>query len=128
GSRAPSGTPAASLPSMPGRSRAPAWAPSPTSAEPGAAAETIGPPARHVPRILGIPRRPEAHMLCQRCTARDAVARDGVTVTCHLFGEIDGAFCAECLVELQRPYEAALRARISDRAPALTDADLDRKS
>jgi len=65
-------------------------------------------------------------MLCQRCTARDAVARDGVTVTCHLFGEIDGAFCAECLVELQRPYEAALRARISDRAPALTDADLAR--
>lgn len=65
-------------------------------------------------------------MLCQRCHTGDAITRDGQTVTCHLFGEITGAFCADCLVELQRPYDAALRERISDRLPALSDADLAR--
>lgn len=65
-------------------------------------------------------------MLCQRCHTGEAVTRDGQTVTCHLFGEISGAFCADCLVALQQPYDAALRERISDRAPALSDADLAR--
>ncbi len=59
-----------------------------------------------------------------RCHTRDAITQDGHPVDCHLFGEIEGHFCAECLLELQRPYEAELRHRISDRAPALTDEDL----
>jgi hypothetical protein len=63
-------------------------------------------------------------MLCQRCHARDAVARNGEPVPCHLFGEVDGYFCAECVLELQQPYEAALRRSIAERAPALTDHDL----
>jgi len=63
-------------------------------------------------------------MLCQRCHAREAVHRDGEPVTCHLFGEIDGYFCAECVLELQQPYEASLRRSIAERAPAITEHDL----
>lgn len=63
-------------------------------------------------------------MLCQRCQAREAVNRDGEPVTCHLFGEIDGFFCAECILEIQQPYQASLRQSIAERAPALTDRDL----
>lgn len=63
-------------------------------------------------------------MLCERCRTREALSRDGVPVTCNLFGEIEGHFCSECVVELQRPYERRLRDTIAERAPALTDADL----
>ncbi len=63
-------------------------------------------------------------MLCQRCQAREAISRDGRPVLCHLFGEIDGFFCAECVLELQQPYEASLRQSIAERAPALTDGEL----
>jgi hypothetical protein len=63
-------------------------------------------------------------MLCQRCQTREAVSRDGQPVDCHLFGEIDGYFCAECIVELQQPYEESLRKSIAERAPTITDSDL----
>jgi len=63
-------------------------------------------------------------MLCQRCDSRVALMRDGVPVRVSLFGTIEGCFCAECIVALQQPYEEALRAEISARAPALTDDDL----
>jgi hypothetical protein len=63
-------------------------------------------------------------MLCQRCQLRDAVERDGQPVRVNLFGEIEGYFCAECLVALQQPYEAALRREIARRAPELTESDL----
>ena len=65
-------------------------------------------------------------MRCQYCHTREAITQDGVAVTCHLFGEIEGAFCADCLVELQRPYEAALLREIRTKAPGLTDEDLAR--
>ena len=63
-------------------------------------------------------------MLCEHCHTREALTRDGAPVTCYLFGEIEGRFCSECLVELQRPYERELRNSIAERAPSLTDADL----
>ena len=63
-------------------------------------------------------------MLCQRCDSRVALMRDGEPVRINLFDTIEGYFCAECVVALQQPYEAGLRAEISSRAPALTDADL----
>lgn len=63
-------------------------------------------------------------MLCDRCRTREALSRDGAPVTCNLFGEIEGHFCSECVLELQRPYERELRDSIAERAPALTDADL----
>ena len=63
-------------------------------------------------------------MLCEHCHTREALSRDGAPVTCYLFGEIEGRFCSECLVELQRPYERELRNSIAERAPSLTDADL----
>ena len=65
-------------------------------------------------------------MLCDRCHTRDAVSRDGQPVHCDLFGEIHGYFCAECLVALQQPYDAALRRDIATLVPELTDADLAR--
>ncbi len=63
-------------------------------------------------------------MLCERCGTREALTRNGEPVPCHLFGEIRGYFCPECVVELQRPYERELRDSIAERAPALTEADL----
>lgn len=65
-------------------------------------------------------------MRCQHCQTRDAITQDGVAVTCHLFGEIEGVFCQVCLLELQRPYEVALRQSIRTQLPALTDEDLAR--
>lgn len=61
-------------------------------------------------------------MLCQRCGVREPVGRDGEPVLCHLFGEIRGYFCPECVVELQRPYERELRDSIAAHAP---DAAID---
>jgi hypothetical protein len=63
-------------------------------------------------------------MLCERCQAREALSQNGAPVTCNLFGEIEGYFCSECVVELQRPYDRELRHSIAERAPGLTDADL----
>jgi hypothetical protein len=63
-------------------------------------------------------------MLCQRCQTREALSREDAPVTCHLFGEIEGRFCADCVLELQRPYEEQLRRSIAERAPQLSDADL----
>jgi hypothetical protein len=63
-------------------------------------------------------------MLCDRCHTRDAVAKDGQPVHCDLFEEIHGYFCAECILELQRPYEAELRRSIATLRPDLTEADL----
>jgi hypothetical protein len=63
-------------------------------------------------------------MLCQHCRTRDAITQDGVPVLCNLFGEIEGHFCSECLVELQKPYEKELRKSIAERAPELTEQDL----
>ncbi|MDH4347407.1 MAG: hypothetical protein OEW17_01245 [Gemmatimonadota bacterium] len=45
-------------------------------------------------------------------------------VRINLFGTIEGYLCAECVVALQQPYEAGLRAEISSRAPTLTEAEL----
>lgn len=64
-------------------------------------------------------------MKCERCGIREAMCEDGVPVACHLFEQIEGFFCPECVLELQRPYEAALRRSIAEKAPGLTDADLD---
>lgn len=63
-------------------------------------------------------------MLCERCGAREALSRDGEPVPCHLFGEIRGCFCPECVVELQQPYERELRQSIAERAPGITDEQL----
>ena len=63
-------------------------------------------------------------MLCERCQAREALSQDGTPVPCNLFGEIEGYFCSECVVELQEPYDRKLRDSIAERAPALSDADL----
>jgi len=65
-------------------------------------------------------------MLCNRCQTREAIASAGQAVPCHLFGEIHGYFCAECLVDLQHPYDDALRQAIARRAPELSDDDLAR--
>lgn len=65
-------------------------------------------------------------MTCDRCHSREAVERNGQPVPCHLFGEIHGHFCADCLVALQRPYDDALRQEIALRAPELSDDDLAR--
>ncbi|MFN8650655.1 MAG: hypothetical protein U0133_16485 [Gemmatimonadales bacterium] len=61
-------------------------------------------------------------MLCQRCGIREPVRRDGEPVLCHLFGEIRGYFCPECVIELQQPYERELRNSIAERAP---EADIE---
>lgn len=63
-------------------------------------------------------------MLCQRCESSLALARDGAPVRLHLFGTIEGYFCAECVVALQQPYDTGLRADIARRAPSLTTAEL----
>ncbi|HEY7681137.1 MAG TPA: hypothetical protein VH879_00725 [Gemmatimonadales bacterium] len=63
-------------------------------------------------------------MVCQRCNVQQAVEQDGHPAPCHLFGEIDGYFCPDCIVALQQPFEAALRRDIAERAPDLTAADL----
>jgi hypothetical protein len=63
-------------------------------------------------------------MLCDRCHSRDAVAREGIPTHCDLFGEIHGYFCAECILEMQQPYEQALRKSIETLRPDLTEADL----
>jgi hypothetical protein len=63
-------------------------------------------------------------MLCEHCHTQEAIERDGKPVHCHLFGDIDGCFCPDCLLDLERPYEEALRRDIAARAPDLTDTDL----
>ncbi len=63
-------------------------------------------------------------MLCQHCRSRDALERGGIPVEVHLFGEIVGHFCVECIVTLQEPYNHELRATIAARAPGLTEEDL----
>ena len=63
-------------------------------------------------------------MHCQHCGVREALERDGSPVVVRLFGEIEGYFCAVCVVELQRPYEQELRRSIAERAPDVTEADL----
>jgi hypothetical protein len=65
-------------------------------------------------------------MKCQRCQEHDAVERDGAPVRLNVFEEWEGFFCQECVLALQEPYNADLRQRISDRAPALTDEALAR--
>lgn len=65
-------------------------------------------------------------MLCPRCQSRDAIEQDGLPAPCNLFGEIEGYFCGECLLALQRPYEEGLKREITARAPDLTEADLAR--
>jgi hypothetical protein len=65
-------------------------------------------------------------MLCERCQSREAVAKDGQPVACHLFGEIHGCFCADCLLDLQRPYDDALRAAIAHRVPSVSAEELAR--
>jgi hypothetical protein len=42
----------------------------------------------------------------------------------RLFEDIEGFFCATCVVELQEPFNADLRRSIAARAPTLTEADL----
>jgi len=56
---------------------------------------------------------------------RDAISQDGTPVTCRLFGEIEGCFCTDCVLELQRPYEERLRESIAEKAPDLTPRDLE---
>lgn len=63
-------------------------------------------------------------MLCERCHLQPAIERDGKPVRCLLFGETDGCFCPDCLLELQRPHEEQLRREIATRAPHLSEADL----
>jgi hypothetical protein len=61
---------------------------------------------------------------CQRCQVQDALEKNGVPALLRLFEEIDGYFCAPCVLELQRPYNAQLRRLIAERAASLTEADL----
>ncbi len=63
-------------------------------------------------------------MRCQRCHAQDALEKDGAPAMVRLFEDIEGYFCATCVVELQQPFNADLRRSIAARAPALTEADL----
>jgi len=63
-------------------------------------------------------------MHCQYCQSREALEQDGAPLRIRLFGEIEGCFCADCVLELQAPYNDALRAEITSRAPGLTEADL----
>jgi hypothetical protein len=63
-------------------------------------------------------------MLCDRCQSREAVSRDGQPVACHLFGEIHGYFCGDCLLALQRPYDDALRQEIAHRVPSMSAEEL----
>ncbi len=59
-------------------------------------------------------------MQCQRCQSRTAIERDGAPLTLRLFGDIEGCFCPECVLEIQTPYNDALRADIAERAPGLS--------
>lgn len=63
-------------------------------------------------------------MRCQRCHAQDALEKNGAPAMVRLFEDIEGYFCATCVVELQEPFNADLRRSIAARAPALTEADL----
>lgn len=63
-------------------------------------------------------------MRCQRCQVQDALEKNGVPALLSIFEEIEGYFCAPCVVELQRPYNARLRRSIAERAASLTEADL----
>ncbi len=64
-------------------------------------------------------------MRCQHCQSRDALERDGIPVQVQLFGEIEGCFCAECIVALQEPYNRGLRADIAIKAPELSELELE---
>lgn len=64
-------------------------------------------------------------MRCQRCDAQDALEKDGAPALLRLFEDIEGYYCADCVLELQRPFNAELRRSIAERAPVLTQADLE---
>lgn len=61
---------------------------------------------------------------CQRCHRQDALEKDGAPALLSLFEEVEGYFCAACVLDLQRPHNDRLRRSIAERAPALTAADL----
>lgn len=63
-------------------------------------------------------------MRCQHCQSQDALEKDGQPALLRLFEEIEGYFCADCVVEFQKPYNEALRRSIAEKAPQLSDADL----
>jgi hypothetical protein len=65
-------------------------------------------------------------MQCQSCHQRTALERNGEPVALNMFGMADGYFCEECVLEIQRPFEVALRRSVAERAPQLTEADLAR--
>ncbi len=61
---------------------------------------------------------------CPRCHRQDALEKDGAPALLRLFEDIEGYFCAACVLDLQRPHNADLRRSIAERAPGLTEADL----
>jgi len=61
---------------------------------------------------------------CQRCHRQDALEKNGAPALLRLFEDVEGYFCAACVLDLQRPHNAHLRRSIAERAPALTEADL----
>lgn len=63
-------------------------------------------------------------MRCQRCQTQNALEKNGAPALLSLFEEIEGYFCARCVLELQHPYNLRLRRSIAERASSLTDADL----
>lgn len=65
-------------------------------------------------------------MQCQTCLVRPALERDGQPVRLTLFGIFDGYLCADCALEIQKPFNAELRHSIEVHAPQLTDEDLSR--
>lgn len=64
-------------------------------------------------------------MRCQRCDRQDALEKDGAPALLRLFEDIEGYFCAACVLDLQRPHNAQLRHSIAERAPGLTEQDLE---
>lgn len=63
-------------------------------------------------------------MRCQRCDQQDALEKDGAPALLRLFEDIEGYFCATCILDLQRPHNEHLRRSIAERAPGLTEGDL----
>jgi hypothetical protein len=64
-------------------------------------------------------------MLCETCHTRPALERDGKPVTMNLFGEVEGCFCAECVLAYQQPHEAELRRSIAEHVPQITAEQLE---
>ena len=63
-------------------------------------------------------------MLCQTCNEAAALERDGQPVLLSLFGQIEGYFCAECVLRLQEPFNEELRRSIAERLPEITKEQL----